>query len=455
MLGIALWAVEGGARARSDRFWTDARQRKIEHERSVLVDVAKAALPAVVSITTRPKKDPDEAPKGLGSGFIIHSDGLILTSSHVIEDTSEIKIGLLTPEGRLEEMPATVVGKDPHTDIALLRVDAGRPLPVLELSTAENVRVADWVVVIGNPFGLAHSVTVGVVSFKGRTDVVPSGRTGHFEYLQTDASINPGSSGGPMLDLNGEVVAIANAVNVSGQGIGFAIPIDIAKAVLPQLLKHGSVRRGWLGVNVKDLTPEVAESVGEPSWSGVMVADVARDSPASKAGLEPGDVIEQVGDSPVDRAHRLRWAIAMAGPGAALSLEVRRDGKPLVLEVRLGAPPDDGRSETEPDRAARSPGPGSTSELPLGASVADVDAEAAEKAGLSTPFGALVQSVTPDGPLFRAGLQEGDVVLKLNEVEIYTREQLEKALAEVPSGARIRLFVRRGPLTVPLTLRKP
>lgn len=343
-VACALMAT-GSARAASDgagRVWLEARGREVHQQRSTLSQVARAAMPAVVSITTKQvsTENPAEAQTGIGSGFIIHPDGYILTSTHVIEGASEVTIKLSSPRGYPEEFPARIVGQDERTDCALLKIEAGHRLPALKLSSASHVEVADWIVVIGNPFGLEHSVTVGVVSYKGRTDVTPNGREGDYDYVQMDASINPGNSGGPVLDLQGDVVAIANAVNVAGQGIGFAVPIDIAKAVLPHLQAYGHVRRGWMGIDVKDYSPEVAEEYGlAPSARGIVVSEVRQDSPGARAGLRKGDVIVGMGTRRVDRAHSLRWQVAVRGVGKTVVLQVRRGQQPLKLRVKLEEPP--------------------------------------------------------------------------------------------------------------------
>lgn len=345
-LAVLLSAPVGASpREQSGRLWVESRQKAVREQRSALSQVAQAAMPAVVSITTR---QPNTAPgsegemqKGIGSGLIIHSDGFILTSAHVIEGATDISISVLSPHGYSEEYPAELVGEDARTDSALLRIHAPRKLPVLKLSSASRVDVGDWVIVIGNPFGLTHSVTAGVVSAKGRTDVTPNGRDGDFDYMQVDASINPGNSGGPVLDLNGEVVAIANAVNVAGQGIGFAIPVDIAKAVLPHLHKYGRVRRGWMGVSVQDCTPDVVEAYGLGHPKGVVVSEVMEGGPASRAGLQVGDVIEGVDTTQVERAHKLRWQVAARGVGNRVMLHVRRGAHPLKVRIRLEEQPGD------------------------------------------------------------------------------------------------------------------
>ncbi len=323
-----------------ERLWLEAKNRALNQQRATLSDVARRAMPAVVSITTRQATaesavSGEEPQKGIGSGFIIHPDGYILTSAHVVEGASEVTISVLHPRGGVEEYVARVVGEDDRTDCALLKIDAPRKLPVLKLASASHVRSADWIVVIGNPFGLAHSVTVGVVSYMGRTDVTPNGRDGDFDYIQMDASINPGNSGGPVLDLHGDVVAVANAVNVAGQGIGFAIPIDIAKTVIPHLKAHGRVRRGWMGISVQDFSPEVADAYNLPRGRGVVVTDVAAGGPGERAGLQAGDVIVGLDARRVLRAHTLRWQVAARGVGHNVRLKVHRIGQPMKVTVRL------------------------------------------------------------------------------------------------------------------------
>ena len=355
MAGVAYAAGEG-----SGRVWLEARSREVHQQRSSLSKVARAAMPAVVSITTQESTEPptgtEEAQKGIGSGFIIHPDGYILTSAHVVEGAAQVTISVDSPRGYPEQFEARIIGQDRRTDCALLKIDAGRRLPALKLSSASHVEIADWVVVIGNPFGLENSVTVGVVSYKGRSTVAPNGREGDYDYIQLDASINPGNSGGPVLDLHGDVVAISNAVNVAGQGIGFAIPIDIAKAILPQLKRHGEVRWGWMGAEVKDFSPDVTEHFGLTSRRrGVVVWSVEEDGPARRAGLRPGDVIEGMDSRRVERAHTLRWQMAARGVGKSMVLQVRRGQQPLKVRVTLEEPP--ARLVPEPTLAAGRPSP--------------------------------------------------------------------------------------------------
>ena len=334
-------SVPGSGWARTTHFWTDAHGQH-RHHRSRIAKVARRAMPAVVTITTtEPASQDDDSDgqpqQGVGAGFIISHDGYILTSAHVVDDATNVQVTLLSPHGRPETVGARVVGIDEETDCALVKIDVGRRLPVLQLGSAKDVDVADWVVAIGSPFGLDRSVSVGVVSYKGRTDVEPNGRHGYFDYLQTDAAINPGNSGGPVLDLEGNVVAIANAVNVAGQGIGFAVPVDIAKQVLPDLKAHGRVRRGWMGIAVEDLSPERARSLGIDG--GVVVSGVIPHSPADRAGLKVGDVIVRVNRHRVEQAEALRFRIGRTRIGHAISLSVSRAGQPLTFDLTLGTPP--------------------------------------------------------------------------------------------------------------------
>jgi serine protease Do len=323
--------------------------------RSELTRVAKTALPAVVSISaTQPLPDSDPLHKlaaspqrALGSGFFIHPDGYIVTSQHVIEDATEIKVAV-NREGELsEQFLAKVVGSDEMTDIALLKIDGPGAFPVLPLGSATSAEIADWVVVIGNPFGMANSVSVGVVSHKERSGIAPNGKDGYFDYLQTDASINPGNSGGPVLDLNGDVIGIASAVNVSGQGMGFAVPIEIAKEILPQLKSHGRARHAWIGASLRN----PSERRDRPFLDGVVVSDVLEGSPASQAGLQAGDLIIGLGGSRIRRAEALRWKIASSPVGGLAELSVRRSGRVLRIHVKLIQRPSE-PSDSEPSERA-------------------------------------------------------------------------------------------------------
>ncbi len=333
-----------------------------------LTKLAEAALPAVVGIVTtqgaRPPLSPGdplndvldhfrgEAPRrGLASGFVVQADGYILTNAHVVAGAAQVEVEL-GEDG--ERLPARVVGHDEASDVALVKVTAGRPLAVLPLGDSDRLQIAEWVLVVGNPFGLAHTVTVGIVSHTGRSDVVPAGRDGYYDFIQTDASINPGSSGGPILNLRGEVVGIATAINATGQGIGFAVPINMAKEILPQLRKHGRVLRSWMGVSVRELR---LGTLRMPHGREVVVTDVVNGSPAASSGLAVGDVITGFDGRRVPSAARLRWYVATAGVGHQVALTVRRGAAERSVQVALTEAP---RAESP----AEAPATGVSAEAP-------------------------------------------------------------------------------------------
>jgi serine protease Do len=336
LLATAAWGEE--------RLWTEARGRRAHRERSAIAEVARAAMPAVVSISTRLQADPQQ---GIGSGFVIHPDGWIVTSSHVIEGATEIWIRL---HGGADELRAEVRGLDESSDLALLRVHPGRRLPVVKLGASSAVEVADWVVVIGNPFGLGHTVTVGVVSFVGRTDVTPVGRTGGLDFLQTDAPINPGNSGGPMLNLRGDVVGVANAVNLAGQGIGFAIPVDRVKEVLPRLrrgtfarrppaepsaLKLVSARAALpLGGSVSEVDEQSSRRAGLAAPFGALIREVITGGALDRAGLTPGDVVLKVNATEVATPEELLREVRRVRDGERITLFVRRNQQTRYFALR-------------------------------------------------------------------------------------------------------------------------
>jgi serine protease Do len=311
-----------------------------------LAPIVKAANASVVTITTAVASTgggmffgrQSRQSKGLGTGFIVEGDGLIVTNNHVIEGADAVDVQLADEQ----VFPAKVVGADPVTDLALVRIE-GKGLPALPLGDSAGVEVGDWVVAIGNPFGLSHTVSVGIVSAKGRTrDEVPIDQGGYYDFLQTDASINPGNSGGPLLDLSGRVVGVNTAIRGDAQGIGFAIPIDMVKQLLPLLKRDGRVKRSALGVSVRDLreVPPADRAVlklPESVARGVVVWEAVPGGPAAAAGLASGDVIVAFEGQPVTRATELQWLASTAGIGKAVTLRVIRAGEAFDLKVTLGA----------------------------------------------------------------------------------------------------------------------
>ncbi len=278
-----------------------------------------------------PAASPDQ-PLGVGSGVIVDSRGLVLTNNHVLEDAKEV----LVRTGQEVEYRADVIGRDPEADIAVLRMrDVHEPLPAATLGSSDGLRVGDYVVAIGNPFGLEFSVSSGIISAKSR--VIGAGPFD--EFLQTDAAINPGNSGGPLFDLEGRVVGIATAIVAGGQGIGFAVPIDLVKALLPQLVDEGRVERGYLGVAIQDLTPTIARAVNAKETEGAVVVTVDEDSPAARAGVKPGDVVVAVNDAQVAHAAVLSRNVAVMKPGQTVNLDLRRGGRERSARIKLAERP--------------------------------------------------------------------------------------------------------------------
>jgi serine protease Do len=377
-------------------------------------------------------------PSGTGSGFVISADGYVVTNNHVVENAQKITVVL--HDGR--ELAGDVVGRDPKTDLALLKVKVDGELPTAPLGDSDAIRVGDWVVAIGNPFGLDHTVTVGILSARGRNiDAGP-----YDDFLQTDASINPGNSGGPLIDTNGRVIGINTAINAAGQGIGFAIPINLAKELLPQLKAHGSVTRGWLGVQIQKVTPELAESIGLPKPGGALVSDVFEDSPAAKAKLQRRDVIVEFDGQPIDNFEDLPRRVAAATPGKDVEIVVLRDGKRKKLEVTLAK-----MDQEEVKPAAEKP---SSASEEWGFQAETLSEALIERFDLDADArGVVVIDVDPDSPAGEAGLQPRDVIVEAGKQAIENVEELEEALEA--AGKSALLLVQRGEGTLFLAIKKP
>lgn len=351
-LPVALLLLAGSAAAQ--KLWADGtRDPIVAADAPVTFDafsrLAARTAPAVVSIETEvglegfrawhPFLDPgdnDRYQLGAGSGFIIRGDGYILSNNHVVENAKSIKVHL--QDGRIFE--ARMVGQDAATDLSLLKIDpAGETLPAVPLGDSDGLAIGEWVVAIGNPMGLSHTVTAGIVSAKGRREVRPDDRLRYADFIQTDASINPGNSGGPLFNLRGEVIGINTAINARAQGIGFAVPINMVKTVLPALRKGGRVERSWLGVQIREVTPELATNNGLDRPKGALVAAVVREGPADKAGLRAGDLIVKFGGTDIKRHDDLPWLASNAGVGENVTVDVLRDGSPVAMRIVLGRLP--------------------------------------------------------------------------------------------------------------------
>ncbi|MBI5585876.1 MAG: DegQ family serine endoprotease [Deltaproteobacteria bacterium] len=334
--------------------------------------------------------------KSLGSGILIDGGGYILTNNHVVEDADEIKV--ISSENK--EYDAKVIGRDPKTDLALIQIKSWKGFSTIKLGDSDELRVGDWVVAIGNPFGLDHTVTAGIVSAKGR--VIGAGPYDNF--IQTDASINPGNSGGPLINLKGEVVGINTAIFAGGQGIGFAIPINTAKELIGQLKDKGKVTRGWLGVNVQKVTPDLAKAFNLQAETGALVGDVISGSPAEKAGIKPGDIIMEFNGKAVKEMSELPRLVAAVPVGKDVDVKLLRNGETLVVKARI--------QELQDKNLAAV---GSTpSKEGLGLSVKEFTLELARRYSLSYEPGILVLQVKEGGPADEAGIQPGDIIKEVD-----------------------------------------
>ncbi len=366
--------------------------------------------------------------QGAGSGVVISSDGYILTNNHVVEDAEEVKVTFASGE----EYPAKVIGRDPKTDVALIKVEPKAPLEAATLGDSDAIRVGDPVVAIGNPFGLEGTVTSGIVSAKGRQ----IGAGPYDDFLQTDAAINPGNSGGPLFDLEGKVVGINTAIVARGQGVGFAIPINLAKALVPQLKADGRVTRGWLGVTIQPVTPALAKSLGIEGTDGALVADVAEGGPAAKAGLQAGDVIVGLDGKPVEKSGGLPTLVSGLKPGSTAKVEVVRDGARRTLDVAIGTMPSD-------EVAEAGDATGRPDEARVGIALAPVPAPLARQLGVESGRGALVAQVAPGSPAEKAGLRPGDVILDVNRKPVSGPGEVAEAIEKAPARESVLVRVAR------------
>ena len=388
--------------------------------------------------------------RGVGSGFVIASEGLILTNHHVVENAEQIEVTFARPDGSERTLAAKVVGSAPDYDVALIATEEPAGAPIAYLGDSETVRIGDWVMAVGNPFGLSHSVSVGIISAKGRRDIAPSGRRGLYDFLQTDASINPGNSGGPLVNMRGEVIGINSAINAAGQGIGFAIPINMVKTMLPQLKESGRFARSWIGVKVQPLTEELAASYGLDEPRGALVSEVVDGGPAAKAGVKDGDIIVSFGGKPVRTVSDLPLHVGMRGAGQRAELQVWRDGKLRTLAVELKEFPD--------EELATAGGRGGQPEggKALGLVLGDLTPQAREQLGLAPSVkGAVIRDLEPSSPAARVGLRPGDVVLSFNGQEVSSARKLVAALDAAPKGSLLRLKVAREGGSSFVAFRKP
>ena len=371
-----------------------------------------------------PPRPPEGEPReGAGSGVLISPDGYILTNQHVVDGATSIQIQL----GEGQSYTARLVGGDAETDLALLKIDAAGPLPAARLGDSEALRVGDWVLAIGNPYGYDHSVTVGVVSGKGRRNI--SRHREFDDFIQTDAAINFGNSGGPLLNAKGEVVGINTAIVSPGLGIGFAVPINIAKQVIPQLQAGGKVARGYLGVSVESVSPETQQAFALPGATGALVNEVVPGKPAARAGLQHGDVILKVNGEAVQNSEGLVRRISQMQPGERAELTVWRDGAPQQLEVVLTDRSSEGPAAEQ--EAAAAP----AARDPLGLSVDEVTPRMRRELKLGEEIrGVVVTAIEPGSAAAQAGLREGMVLTEINRQPLVGLDDYDRRLADALRG---------------------
>ena len=415
--------------------------------------LAEAVKPAVINVSSRVKAPagrgstdepsmedfyrhffgggdaPERMPRrGLGSGVIIDPSGIALTNAHVVDEASSIEV--VTVDGA--KHAAKVLGVDKKTDLAVLQLDGGtKSLPFVALGDSDEAQVGDWVIAVGSPFGLQATVTSGIISAKARQ----IGAGPYDDFIQTDAAINPGNSGGPLVNMRGEVIGINTAIVRGGSGIGFAIPSNLAKRVASELRTSGRVTRGWLGVSLQPLSPDLASSFGVKDAKGALVAEVSADSPAARAGLKTGDVILEFNGKKVDDPSALARAIAVAKPGESSKLTVWRDRHQTTLDVKLGEAPS--------ERAAAIPGSGGgKGAAGLGLAVQPVTPEIAQQLELKNPTGVVVTRVEASSPAEAAGVQRGDVIVEIDKKPVKSLEDFEK-LTAAAAGKQVLMRVQR------------
>ncbi len=375
--------------------------------------------------------------RSLGSGFIIDKEGYILTNNHVIENASEIKVKLSDEK----EFDARIIGRDPKTDIALIKIDVENHLPVVNIGDSDLLEIGEWVVAIGNPFGLEQTVTAGIVSAKGR--LIGSGPYDNF--IQTDASINPGNSGGPLFNTRGEVVGINTAIIASGQGIGFAIPINMAMDILPQLKEKGMVVRGWLGVMVQHITPDLAESLNLENKEGALVADVVKGAPAEKAGIERGDIILEFDGEKIGKMRDLPNLVAVTPVGKKVKVLVLRKGEEKSFTVKI--------VQLKEEKMAAAVEEAEIGEL--GMKVQEITPDLADYFELEENEGVVVVDVERNSPAAEVGIRRGDLIQEVNQQPIRSLSDYKKALSLKEAGEPSLFWIRRGESTLYFAIRKP
>ncbi|RMH69401.1 MAG: DegQ family serine endoprotease [Gemmatimonadetes bacterium] len=441
----------------------------LQNTSRAFVAIAKDVTPSVVSITSEkvvhtgdlhpffddpffrrfmPDIPDEQLQQGLGSGVIVSSDGYILTNNHVVEDADEIEVHL----NDNKSYEAEIVGTDPKTDVAVIRiVEEVHDLPVARLGDSDKLEVGEWVLAIGSPFGFSSTVTQGIVSALGRNVGLLAREGGYEDFIQTDAAINPGNSGGALVNMSGELIGINTAISTrSGgyDGIGFAIPINMARNIMEKLITDGKVARGWLGIWIENLDATMAEAMGlDPDTRGVIVNDVMEDSPALEAGLERGDVIVGLNGDPVTDVSSLRNRIAGMDPGTKIKLEYYRDGKKKTVSVTLG--------ELDSQTVVAEHAEPEVSEK-IGIEVATITSERARRYRLDENVeGLVITSVTPRSVAAKEGLRPGDVILEINRHEIKSIKDFQNEMKNLEAGDAVLFLIQRDENTMFVALKVP
>jgi serine protease Do len=376
--------------------------------------------------------------KSLGSGFIIDQEGYIVTNNHVVENTDEIKV--ILKDGK--EYNAEIIGTDKNTDLALIKIEPDETLTALQLGNSDDLKVGQWVVAIGNPFGLGHTVTAGIVSAKGR--IIGSGP--YDDFIQTDTSINPGNSGGPLISLDGKVVGINTAIIQSGQGIGFAIPSNLAQGIISQLRDKGNVTRGWMGVSIQGITDDIADYYGLKNKNGVLVMEVFPGDPAEKAGIKAKDIIISVDGKDVKNSHDLTTIVAGINVDKTVKVKVLRDGNEKTFKVKIA-------KRDDQDVASKNGGEMKTDEN-MGLTVMEITPEIEQRYNVGRSEGLFISNVEPGSKAAKAGIRAGELIDEINRKPIRSKEDFDKAIKDVKPGDTITLALisqRMGLRIVKLT----
>jgi len=384
---------------------------------------------------------PERIPqRSLGSGVIVDPSGIALTNAHVVDKATEIEV--VTLDGGKHK--AKVIGVDKKTDLAVLKLDDGKgTFKYARLGDSDRMQVGDWVLAVGSPFGLQATVTAGIISAKARQlDQGPFD-----DFLQTDAAINPGNSGGPLVNMQGEVIGINTAIVAGGSGIGFAIPSNMARKIYTELRDKGRVTRGWLGVSIQPLTPELARSFGSKDVKGVLINEVMPDSPAAKAGLKPGDILLEFDGRPMEGPGDLQRAVGFFSPDRGAKVKIWRDQGEKTLEVKIGQAPDERQAQQQ------RPGGGSRARSMLGLEVRPVTPEIARQLNLRTTEGVIVVRVEEGSSAAEAGVQRGDVVKQLNGQTVKTMADFERLTREMKEGDPLTVLLQRGPMSLYVAFR--